>query len=142
VKFSYFPHPLDPSVSYPLVVATLQGPSRAIELQCLVDSGADIDSFPVSVARKIGIPTEDCPTETIIGIGGQITCYLSEVKISIAGHSYKTEAQFLEPSRVVVHGQMVSRDIPPLLGRKNTFANFKIIFDEANQELELISYRK
>ena len=107
MKFSYFPHPLDPSVSYPLVVATLQGSLGAIELKCLVDSGADY-----------------------------------EIEIFIAGHSYKTQAQFLEPSHLIVNGERVLREIPPLLGRKNTFSNFKIIFDEASRELELIPYQK
>ena len=142
MKFRYFPHPLNPKVTFPLVTANIQGPKKALELQCFVDSGAENDSFPISVAQRIGIPIESCPSESIFGIGGEVRCYLFEVEIVIEDYSFRTEAQFLEPSRLQINGQSVLRDIPPLLGRKNTFSNFKIIFDEANQELELIPYHQ
>ena len=140
MKFHYFPHPLNLLVTFPLVTAKIQGPQKALELQCLIDSGAENDSFPLSVAQKIGIPIDSCRSESIFGIGGEVRCYLFEVEIIIEDYSFRTEAQFLEPSRLYVKGQPVLRDIPPLLGRKNTFSNFKITFDEANQEIELIPY--
>lgn len=138
MKFNYFPDPLDPSLTYPLIPVKVKGPAGTIELRCLVDSGAGFDSFPLSVGKEIGVPVKSSPSDFVTGIGGRVPCYIHEVEITIGARSYKTEAQFLEPSPFLINGQLVSREIPPLLGRKNTFRNFKIVFDEANQELELI----
>ena len=142
MKFNYFPDPVDPFFTYPLVPVKLKGPIGTIELRCLVDSGAGFDSFPLSVAKEVGIPIESCTSDFVTGIGGRVPCYICEVEIVIGPRSYKTEAQFLPPIEMTSQGVPVFREIPPLLGRKNTFANFKIIFDEANQELELIPSRK
>ena len=142
MKFSYFPHPLDPSLTYPLIPVKVKGPLGAVELRCLVDSGAGFDSFPLSVAKEIGIPIESCTSDFVTGIGGRVPCYICEVEITIGLRSYKTEAQFLPSVPLTSQEGPVLREIPPLLGRKNTFLNFKIVFDEANQEIEMIPYSR
>ena len=139
MKFNYFPDPLDPSLTYPLIPVKVKGPVGTIELRCLVDSGAGFDSFPLSVAKEIGVPVESSPSDFVTGIGGRVPCYVYEVEITIGPCSYKTQAQFLPPVQLTSQKESV-REIPPLLGRRNTFVNFKIVFDEANQELELIPY--
>jgi hypothetical protein len=135
VKVNYFPDPLDPSLTYPLIPIKIKGPTGTIELRCLVDSGAGFDSFPLSVAKEIGVPIESCTSDFVTGIGGRVPCYISEVEIRIGPCSYQTEAQFLPPVQMTSQEGPVFREIPPLLGRKATFVNFKIIFDEANREL-------
>ena len=139
MKFNYLPDPFNPSLTFPLIPAKVKGPTGTLELRCLVDSGAGFDSFPLSVAKEIGVPIESCASDFVTGVGGRVSCYVHEVEITIGAHSYKTEAQFLS-SVEVTSEESALREIPPLLGRRNTFSNFKIVFDEASREIELIPY--
>lgn len=83
----------------------------------LVDSGADVSAFHVSVARQLGVDLDSCRTTTVGGVGGSLTAYACEVHLEIEGHRFPIEARFV-PMPIA------------LLGRQDVFARFLFAFDQ------------
>jgi hypothetical protein len=70
----------------------------------LVDSGADVSTFHVSVALNLGIDLTGCRLTTLKGIGGELSVYACQVEMEIAGSRFPAEVRFV-PSIVALLGR-------------------------------------
>jgi len=78
-----FPYVLYRGRFYPIIPVVVEGEERAI-VHALVDSGATISLFHVSIAEDIGIDLGDAEQVYLAGIGGYVKAYTrKQVKISV-----------------------------------------------------------
>lgn len=96
-------------------------------IDCLVDSGSDINLFPAGWGEAIGINIKKGKLHPIYGIGGiQIDSYIHKVKLYIGTRSFSTNANFSYEQTT------------PLLGRDGFFNHFKEVhFNEKEKYVEL-----
>jgi hypothetical protein len=105
------------------------GPASA----AILDSGADVSTFPASWARSIGIVLEDkgqCTEDEAMTAGGPITIwkYAQGLHIVIEDIQHWVKADFCEKLRV------------PLLGRTDFFRYYKTTIDERRRSFMLSAY--
>ncbi len=93
--------------------------------QALIDSGADINLFPMNIASEIGIVLEKDKPRKIYGIGNSFTIvYPAKVILWIGIKKYETVVNFSLEQQL------------PLLGRNGFFNLLKSVkFDEKNKFL-------
>jgi len=96
-------------------------------LLALVDSGADVSAFHVSVAQQLGVDLDSFRTTTVGGVGGSLTAYACEVDLEIEDQRFSAEVRFV-PMPIA------------LLGRHDVFARFLFAFDQRAQELLVEPY--
>lgn len=96
-------------------------------VNCLVDSGSDINLFPAEVGEQIGIPIKKGKLMPVFGIGQkEVIAYRHKVKLYFGTFNFLTDIDFCFEQRT------------PLLGRIGFFTNFKrVIFCEPERYLEL-----
>jgi len=113
---------------YPMIPVVIR--ARYItKLYALVDSGATVSLFHISVADDAGIDLKDAEKEYLAGVGGYIPAYIKkEVKLEIEGLG-KLEVP-------VAFTEYISSDLA-ILGRQGFFDHFEIVFREWRRELEL-----
>ena len=86
----------------------------------LVDTGADVSILPVSVAEDLDISLDDCPEIKLRGIGeNAVTAYIGKMTVKILAVPVAITCAFSE------------KGILFLLGRKDIFSRFSILFDNA-----------
>ena len=93
----------------------------------LVDSGADVSAFHLSVANRLGIDLDQCRPTSLRGVGGTVSGYSCEVDIEVVDRRFLAEVRFV-PSVVA------------LLGRHDVFMQFKFAFDQRAQTLFVEPY--
>ena len=92
-----------------------------------LDSGADITLFPLSFVRVLGIRIEDEEIKEIRGIGDSaVAVIIKEVELKIGNVELKVNV-----------GIALIEEVPYLLGRKDIFDKFRIIFEEYNKRIIL-----
>ncbi len=97
------------------------------KLYALVDSGATISLFHISVADDAGIDLRNAEKEYLAGVGGYAPAYIKkELEIEGLG-KLKVPIAFTE---------YISSDLA-ILGRQGFFEHFEIVFREWRRELEL-----
>ncbi len=113
---------------YPMIPIVIRA-RYVTKLYALIDSGATISLFHVSIANDAGIDLKDAEKEYLAGVGGYILAYVKkEVELEVEGLGrLKVPIAFTEyiPSDLAI------------LGRQGFFENFEIIFREWRRELEL-----
>lgn len=82
----------------------------------LVDSGADVSVFHVSVAQLLHIDLADCRRLAMGGAGGTVSTQGCEVELDVEGRRFRAEAQFV-----------ASKNAP--LGREHVLMRFTFAFD-------------
>ena len=83
-------------------------------VDCLFDTGADINLFPATMATSLGVNLKKGNLTEHIGIGNvSVLAYRHRVKIFVEGHNFITFADFSEQQNV------------PLLGRITFAEHFK-----------------
>jgi len=99
------------------------------KLYALVDSGATVSLFHISVADDAGIDLRDAEREYLAGVGGYVLAYIKkEVEVEIEGlGKLKVPVAFTE---------YITSDLA-ILGRQGFFEQFEIVFREWRRELEL-----
>lgn len=123
-----FPYHKDAKGDYfPIIDFLVYYRNKVQRTSALVDSGATVSVFKEDVAEQLGIIIENGKETYLGGVGGHIKGYLHELKITIAGK------KFLCPV-VFSHEYLVSFN---LLGREAFFKQFRIVFEEKNNLLEL-----
>lgn len=91
----------------------------------LFDTGADITSFPISVAAKLGIDLDQCPQEPMTGYEGTVVlAYRSNIKIRFNKKSFELPCVF-NPNE----------EVPIILGRAGIIDRFNILLDGRNKEI-------
>lgn len=105
-----------------LQVESPEGPAPFI---FLFDTGADITSFPISVAGKLGIDLDKCPQEPMTGYEGTVVLvYRSNIKIIFNKKRVEIPCVF-NPNE----------DVPILLGRAGIIDRFNILLDGKKKEI-------
>lgn len=137
MKFNYLPFPLvDPKTQelkgtiyrpYVPIMFSFAHQITPRAINCLVDSGSDINLFPAEIGERIGIPIKKGKLVPVFGIGQkEITAYRHKVKLYLGTFNFLTNIDFCFDQRT------------PLLGRIGFFNNFKrVVFSEPEKTLEL-----
>ncbi|MEW6041250.1 MAG: hypothetical protein AB1633_06980 [Elusimicrobiota bacterium] len=85
-----------------------------------IDSGADISLFTKSDCILLGHNLEKGREKLIGGVSGSlIRTYIHKIPVRLGEDEFRAEIAFAELD-----------EVPRLLGRKNAFEHFRILFDE------------
>lgn len=125
-----FPYGVSSSASFGIIHTIflwlyIESSVSSIPLSFLFDTGADVTSFPASVAKKIGIDLDQCPEEPMTGYEGTaVLVYRSNIKIRF------NKKSFIIPC--VFHP---NEEVPIILGRAGIIDRFNILLDGNNKEI-------
>lgn len=111
-----------PTIKLLLQVASPQG---QVPFIFLFDTGADVTSFPISAAKKLGIDLDQCSQDPMSGFEGTtILVYRSQVQINFNNKSFKIPCVF-NPNE----------EVPMLLGRAGIVDKFNILLDGRSKQI-------
>ncbi len=101
------------------IFLSVEYPGGTEPFMFLFDTGADVTSFPASVAEKLGIDLDKCPKEPMSGFeGSTVLVYRSKIKIKFNQKSFELPCVF-NPNE----------EVPILLGRAGIIDKFTIVLD-------------
>jgi len=121
-----FPYVLYRGRFYPIIPVVIEGKERTI-VHALVDSGATISLFHMSIAEDTEIDLKDAEQAYLAGIGGYIRAYIKkQVKITIE----ELESIIIP----IAFTEYIASDIA-ILGRQGFFEAFEITFREWEKKL-------
>lgn len=104
---------------------SLKSPTGIKPFLFLLDTGADLTSFPASAAEKLGIDLDKCPQEAMSGYEGTtVLVYRSQVKIYFDKKSFSIPCVFNPNEEVSI-----------LLGRAGILDRFTIHLDAKKKEV-------
>lgn len=95
-----------------------------------LDSGADITLLPLSFVKALGIKVEQEEIKEIRGIGDSVVSVIIK-KVGIKIEDVELKANV---------GIALIEEVPYLLGRKDIFNKFRIIFEEYNKKVIFEKY--
>lgn len=127
---SKFPYGISTSSGFGVIPTiflwlNVESPTELIPFSFLFDTGADVTSFPVSAAEKLGIDLDECPEEPMTGYEGTtILVYRSKIKINF------NKGNFLVPCVF-----NPNEEVPIILGRAGIVDKFNILLDGKNKEI-------
>jgi hypothetical protein len=102
------------------------------ETPAIIDSGADISTFPGEWAKSLGIKLDlsFCEEKTARTAGGPtpVWSYPQGIHVVIEGVEHFLKADFCEKLEV------------PLLGRQDFFMKYRVCFDERERTFTLEAY--
>jgi len=111
----------------PIIPIKLKGRSEWVTFDAYVDSGATYSIFKPEIAEILGIEFDKGEKLYVtVGDGSLITVYLHKVKIGLAGKIFKAEIGFSKQLGIGFN----------ILGRKDIFDNFVIIFNERKKHVD------
>lgn len=135
MKFEYkkqpdFRNPQKPWTSRPFIPVRLFHNNSRFEVYALVDSGADVCLFHVSIGEAIGINVKAGERQEFHGIEGKggIDVYFHSIKLQIIGTSEKI---------VVRAGFIDSKSVSAILGQQDFFDNYHIAFKKDKEVVEI-----
>ena len=132
LKYDYWPRATDYGMEHdPIVSVTFVnlGNNKSINVDCLVDSGADDILLHSEFAKILELDVENGEERLYQGIGGKpIKAFLFRLKMQIKGDSssYMVRCAFMPDLKRA-----------GLLGQKGFFDNYKVVFERAKKRLEL-----
>lgn len=113
----------DPVV--PIPVLTIHGYQK---FDFLVDTGADCSIMPKSVAKDLGIKLSSLPVMRFCGTEGKgIAAYLAKITVKITDRPVE-----------IVCALSSNEKSPFILGRKDIFSIFTIVFDNKNKIIKFV----
>lgn len=113
----------------PFIPIKLEGPRDSIQLEVLVDSGADICMVDADLGRAIGLTIEEGEPFELGGVTGTTQMgYIHTVTITVGRSSFRTKAGFMDNMRDGSYG---------MVGQKGFFDRFAIKFDYAEKKIVL-----
>src|SRR5579859_6208199 len=114
-------------IPYPLITVKLFAKKQLIDIDFVVDTGADITTLPKYLASELSIDLTKLERGSSQGIGeGRIQTWETKIKIIIGNLDLKIRCSFVS-----------SNKIPPLLGKLDIFDRFNLYFDNDKEELVL-----
>lgn len=123
-----FPYIKDISGQYfPVIPLVLKYKHRKIDTDALIDSGATFSVFQPAIADYLGIKIDSGKKIILGGVGGKIKGYLHRLNINVSDKVFACPVVFSREYLVSFN----------LLGRKEVFEKFRIIFDEKKRMVEL-----
>ncbi|RLG88573.1 MAG: hypothetical protein DRO18_01165 [Thermoprotei archaeon] len=121
-----FPYVLYRGRFYPIIPVVIEGKERIV-VYALVDSGATISLFHMSIAEDAGIDLKDAEQVYLAGIGGYVRAYIKkQVRVAIEG--------FESITIPIAFTEYIASDIA-ILGRQGFFETFEITFREWEKKL-------
>jgi hypothetical protein len=115
------------TVLRPLLTFSLQG-QNTLQVQGLLDTGADVNILPYSVGTALGLIWEDHPV--VASPSGNLASYLAR------GVVLKAVVADLKPVRLAFAWSQADH-IPLILGQLNFFQEFDICFFRSQSAFEL-----
>lgn len=102
----------------PKAVVRITGPSASLNVDCLVDSGADTSVLTWEVGQYLGWTVSPAENPVSLGgISGSLPCYVRTAEMDIGGVRFQGTVMWA-----------LSDDVPNLLGREDVFDRFDIAF--------------
>ncbi len=121
-----FPYVLYRGKFYPIIPVVIESREKAI-VHALVDSGATISLFHISIAEDTGIDLKDTEQVYLAGVGGYVKAYIKKrVKISV-----EELGSTMIP---IAFTEYIASDVA-ILGRQGFFETFEITFREWERKL-------
>ena len=116
-----------PDPIIPISILTTYGYYQSYDF--VVDAGADCCILPKTVAGDLGIDIESLPKTSFKGIEGGITiAYLAKITMKITNTPIE-----------VICALSSNEKSPFILGRKDIFSRFNILFDNKNKQIRFTS---
>ena len=134
MKFPY-ERQLDPHgpelrwTSRPIVRVKLSFGDRQLAVLALIDSGADVTLFHVSLAKALGIQVQTGREGRVFGISGErmpIYYHTLRLQLEDSANAVDMEAGFVD-----------SPSVGALLGQSGFFEHFRVCLDRKNEEIEI-----
>lgn len=125
-----FPYGISSAPSFGIIYTVLlwlrlESPIGPIPLSFLFDTGAEVTSFPASIAGKLGIDLDKCSEEPMTGYEGTtVFAYRSQVKLIFNQKIFEIPCVF-----------NLNEEVPILLGRAGIIDKFNITLDAKNKEI-------
>ncbi|OGL64824.1 hypothetical protein A3B21_03835 [Candidatus Uhrbacteria bacterium RIFCSPLOWO2_01_FULL_47_24] len=99
---------------------------QQVEVSFYIDSGADITLIPLQFGRALGFKHAQNEIKEIHGVSGAGVPYVErKVKMKFGAQWY-----------LVTIAWALIEEVPPLLGRRDIFPEFRITFDETRRRIE------
>src|SRR3989338_7274928 len=127
MKFKY--KKFAPGILRPVIPVEIIYKDRAVPLEVLVDSGADICIFDAQIGEILGIDIANGEKQAVCGITGEVEYYyIHPVAIKVGGWSHEILAGFLPNIARMGYG---------VVGQKGFFDMFIVKFDLLKEEIDL-----
>jgi hypothetical protein len=118
------------SISRPQIPVRLSYKNRSVSASALVDSGADLTTFPVSFAKTLGVDLTDAPKTETVGVGEKHNLtYRAIVNLTVilCGHEYTYSG----------YVGFIDDDEASLLGQLGFLDHFRVTLDRSQQKLTI-----
>ena len=114
----------------PIIPIKLSGKGGWVTFDAYVDSGATYSIFKPEMAEILGMELDKGEKVYVtVGDGSLITVYLHKVKIGLAGETFEATIGFSKQLGIGFN----------IIGRKDIFDRFIIIFNEKEKQVEFKS---
>ena len=76
----------------PIIPITIAGTARTMNVEALIDSGANRCFCQIEIGEILGVPLASCPKESVSGIGGSSEVFIYKLIIDIEHGTYRLPA--------------------------------------------------
>ncbi|MBI2907870.1 MAG: hypothetical protein HYX92_09465 [Chloroflexi bacterium] len=104
----------------PLLPVRLSYNASVLDLNCMIDTGADFSMFDYGVAEALGIPVTGLMLDRATTREGEIRAWYCPVTITLLGVSLGCRVAFINNPKW-----------PPVLGRDTVFSKFQFAFRQS-----------
>ncbi len=125
------PAPLDPNYT-PSIPVTLINNGKSVDVVALLDSGADVSFIPRGIAEILDIDISKGKRTPTVGLGGEIETI--DAKISVLVQNAHERYRFSIATKIPVEDK---DRFPIILGRRDFFDKFDIVFKEKERKIIL-----
>ena len=115
----------------PIIPITISLKGKSINVEALIDSGANRCFCPLEIGEALGVQYSACPKEPVKGIGGAGDIYIHDLTIDIEHGIHKFKA-------AVGFGGFQLHGFSFILRQKDFFENVDILFKRRKETVELI----
>jgi len=112
---------------FPIIPITLIKENVAIDIDGLIDSGANISVFREEIAECLEVVIEDGEEILLQGLGGRIVGYIHELRVRVDDEEFPCKVVFSKELTVGLN----------ILGREGFFEYFQVTFNEVAKEVIL-----
>lgn len=104
----------------PMVPVRLSYNENSIDLDAMVDTGADFSTFPMPIAESLGIPEDELIWGALITLKKGDSTRFYPIDISFLGKSFNCRACFIDNPEWI-----------PVIGRDTIFSRLKFAFRQS-----------
>lgn len=129
VEFKYRPARVRAEIIWrPVAEVTITYGDKRILISPYIDSGADVTLIPKSAGEWLGFELEKERIEELSGIGeGKVAIIPKTVKMTIGEETFDCRIAWA-----------LIEEVPPLLGRRDIFDRFAVLFKEWDKKILFI----